>query len=98
MTAAYERLAGVLAAHAGQWDEAIGHYAIALPPLRSYADPIWLAELLLDYAAALCSDGRADEAAPLASEAREILERLGAVRLIPVVEATERRIPQEVTA
>jgi predicted ATPase/class 3 adenylate cyclase len=98
VTGAYERLAGVLAANEGLWDEAIGRYAAALPPLRSFGDPIWLAELLLDYADALCADDRAAEAAPLAAEAREILERLGAVRLIAAVEALEDRIPLQATA
>jgi len=88
----------VLAALRGEYDEAIGHFAAALSPLRSLGWPIWLAELLLDYADALCADGRPDEAAPLVAEAREILERLGAVRLIPAVEALEARLPQEATA
>ena len=98
LTATYERLAGVLAALRGEPDEAIGHFAAALPPMRSLGWPLWLAELLLDYADALCADGRADEAAPLVAEARELLERLGAVRLLPVVEALEARLPQEATA
>ena len=98
LTATYERLAGVLAATRGKHDEAIGHFAASLPPMRSLGWPIWIAELLLDYADALDADGRSDEAAPLIAEAREILERLGAVRLIPAVEALEARLPQEATA
>ena len=98
LTGACERLAGVLAATSGEHDEAIGHFAAALPPTRSFGDPIWIAELLLDYGDALCADGRSDEAAPLVAEARELLEHLGAVRLIPVVEALEARLPQGATA
>ena len=98
LTATYERLAGVLATINGEHDEAIGHFAAALPPMRSLGWPIWLAELLLDYADALCADGRSDEAAPLVAEAREILEQLEAVRLIPAVEALEARLPQAATA
>ena len=60
LTGAYECLAGVLAALRGEHDEAIGHFAAALPPTRSFGDPIWLAELLLDYVDALCADGRSD--------------------------------------
>jgi tetratricopeptide (TPR) repeat protein len=97
LTGAYERLAGVLATIRGEHDEAIGHFASALPPTRSVGDPIWIAELLLDYAEALCADGRADEAAPLVAEAREIIDRLGAVRLLAVVEKLEVRLPQEAT-
>ena len=98
LMATYERLAGVVAALGGDPDEAIGHFAASLPPMRSLGWPLWLAELLLDYADALCADGRADEAAPLVAEARELLEQLGAVRLLPVVEALEDRLPQVATA
>ncbi len=98
LAATYEQLAGVLATIEGRHDEAIGHFAAALSPMRSLGWPHWLAELLLDYADALCSDGRADEATPLVAEAREILEQLGAVRLIPAVEALEGRIPQKAPA
>jgi len=98
LTATWERLAGVLAALRGENDEAIGHFAAALPPMRSLGWPLWIAELLLDYSDALCADGRADEAAPLVAEAREILEQLGAVRLIPTVEALEAQLPQKSTA
>ncbi len=98
LTGAYERLAGVLAALRGEHDQAIGHFAAALPPTRSVGDPIWIVELLLDYADALCADGRSAEAAPLVTEARETLERLGAVRLIPAVEALEAQLPQEAAA
>ena len=88
------RLAGALAVNRGDLDAAIGHYGMALAPLRSIGNPIWLAALLLDYADALCADGRPQEAAPLVGEAREIAERLAAVRLLPSIERLEDVLPR----
>jgi class 3 adenylate cyclase/tetratricopeptide (TPR) repeat protein len=98
LTAQTERLAGVLAMLDGRCDEAIGHFAVALAASRSYGDPLWIAEVLVDYADALVREARADEAFSLVSEARELLEHLGAARLLPAVEALERAVPEAATA
>ena len=56
--------------------------------------PFELAPSLLDHAEWLAGGGRADEAAPLAAEAREIFERL---RVTPYIERVDR-LPVAATA
>jgi len=73
------RLRANSAAAAGELDTAADAYGIALAHARSLGFALWLAPILHDYGAWLVSTGRADEAAPLLAEARELFERMGAV-------------------
>ena len=73
------RLRANAAAAAGRDDEAVDRYALALANARNLGYAYWLAPVLADYGVWLSSVGRADEAAPLLSEARELFERMGAV-------------------
>lgn len=54
-------------------------------------------EILCDYAAALLRDDRAAQAVPLVAEAREICERLGALRSLERVAVIEARLPAVAT-
>ena len=60
---------------------------IALANARNVGEPTWLAPILLDYGSWLVTCGREDDATPLLAEAREIYGKLGAVRMLALVEA-----------
>ena len=68
------------------------HGALGRPQPRR---ALWIARVLAAYATALVRAGRADEAEPLAAEAREPFERMGAVRAI---ERLDAGMPAGVTA
>ena len=72
------RLRANAAAAAGDADSAAKAYGIALANARNLGFAFWLAPILHDYGAWLVTTGRADEAAPLLTEARELFERMGA--------------------
>jgi class 3 adenylate cyclase/tetratricopeptide (TPR) repeat protein len=72
------RLRANAAGAAGDSDAAADAYAVALANARNLGYPFWLAPVLADYGAWLCSVGRAEDAAPLLAEARELFERMGA--------------------
>ena len=82
VTAAVERVEGVLATLRGEHGDAADHFGIALAAARSLDFVPWVAEILVDYAWSLASDGRRDDAEPLLAEAREIAEGLHWVRLL----------------
>jgi tetratricopeptide (TPR) repeat protein len=73
------RLRANAAAAAGRDDQAADGFAVALANARNLGYAYWLAPVLADYGTWLHSSGRADEAAPLLAEARELFERMGAV-------------------
>ena len=72
------RLRANAAAVGGDTDAAAHAYGIALANARNLGYVYWLGPVLHDYGAWLASTGRADEAAPLLAEARELFERMGA--------------------
>ena len=82
VTAAAGRLDGVLATLRGEHGDAADRFGVALAAARSLDYVPWVAEILVDYAWSLVSDGRRDEAEPLLAEAREMAERLRWVRLL----------------
>jgi predicted ATPase/class 3 adenylate cyclase len=70
------------AAAAGDEAAAADFFALALANARNVGYAFWLAPVLGDYGAWLDSAGRAEEAAPLLQEARELFATMGAtVRL-----------------
>jgi predicted ATPase/class 3 adenylate cyclase len=70
------------AAATGDEDAAADFFALALANARNVGYAFWLAPVLGDYGAWLDSAGRAEEAAPLLQEARELFATMGAtVRL-----------------
>jgi class 3 adenylate cyclase/tetratricopeptide (TPR) repeat protein len=73
------RLRANAEAAAGRDDEAADRYALALANARNLGYAYWLAPVLADYGTWLLASGRADEAAPLLAEARELFEGMGAV-------------------
>lgn len=87
------RLEGVVASLAGEHDTAVDRLGVALAAARSCGAVPWTMEILCDYAEALFRDGRGDEARPLVAEAREIGERLGALRSLERVASIEARLP-----
>ena len=89
------RARGVAASLAGDHDEAMDCFAKALSAARNLGEPLGVAQVLAGYARALVRAGRADEAEPLAAEAREAFERMGAVRAI---ERLDAGMPAGVTA
>ncbi|MGE5274258.1 MAG: AAA family ATPase [Verrucomicrobiota bacterium] len=89
------RARGVAASLAGRHDEAADHFGRALSAARNVGELLWTARVLADYACALARAGRADEAEPLAAEAREAFERMGALRAI---ERLDAGMPARVTA
>ncbi len=83
-------LEGVLCALRGDHDAAVELFGRALAPARSLGYTLWVAEIVVDYAASLVADDRRDEAAPLLAEAREIAEPLRWKRLLDRIGALER--------
>jgi predicted ATPase/class 3 adenylate cyclase len=81
------RVRGVAASLAAEHDEAADHFARALSAARNLGETLWVARVLADYAAALVRAGRADEAEPLAAEARAAFEKMGARRAIARLDA-----------
>jgi tetratricopeptide (TPR) repeat protein len=73
-----QRLRANAAAATGDPEGAAEAYGVALANARSLGFAYWLAPVLHDYGAWLVSTGRADEAAPLVAEARELFEHMGA--------------------
>ena len=72
------RSEALLAARAGESDDADRKFRQAAALLREIGTRFWLASVLLEHGEWLVESGRADEAEPLLAEAREIFERLGA--------------------
>jgi hypothetical protein len=75
------------AARQGDGATADAGFDAAAAILREMEWPFDLAVVLLEHAEWLASEGRLDEAAPLAAEAREIFERL---RATPYIERVDR--------
>jgi hypothetical protein len=98
LVAQFARLEGVVASLAGEHDAAVDRLGAALGAARSCGIVPWTMEILCDYADALLRDGRGEEAVPLIAEAREICERLGALRSLERVVAIEARLPAAVAA
>jgi tetratricopeptide (TPR) repeat protein len=73
------RVEALLAARAGESDRVEQKFRAAAEILREIQARFYLACVLLEHGEWLTETGRADEARPLLSEAREIFERLGAV-------------------
>jgi tetratricopeptide (TPR) repeat protein len=76
------RLRAIAASIDGDEDAAAVAFGIALANARSTGYPFFLAPVLQDYGAWLVACGRADEAAPLLAEARELYEGMGATARI----------------
>jgi hypothetical protein len=98
LVAQFARLEGVVASLAGEHDAAVDRLGAALGAARSCGIVPWTMEIVCDYADALLRDGRGEEAVPLIAEAREICERLGALRSLERVVAIEARLPAAVAA
>ena len=88
------RLRAIVAAIEGREDDAAAEYGIALANARSVGYPYFLAPVLGDYGTWLVSTERADEAAPLLAEARELYEAMGATARIEKLDAVD--LPSEV--
>jgi class 3 adenylate cyclase/predicted ATPase len=89
------RSRGVAASLAGDHDGAMDWFAKALSAARNLGELLIVAQVLAGYARALVRAGRADEAEPLAEEARRAFEQMGAVRAI---ERLDVAMPARVTA
>jgi tetratricopeptide (TPR) repeat protein len=89
------RTRGVAASLAGDHDGAVDWFVKALAAARNLGEQLYIAQVLAGYARALVRAGRADEAEPLATEAREAFERMGAVRAIARLDAA---MPAGITA
>jgi tetratricopeptide (TPR) repeat protein len=89
------RTRGVAASLAGDHDRAMDWFAKALSAARNLGELLIVAQVLAGYARALVRAGRADEAEPLAEEARQSFEQMGAVRAIERLDAA---MPARVTA
>jgi class 3 adenylate cyclase/tetratricopeptide (TPR) repeat protein len=72
------RAEALLAARAGESEDAERKFKQAAALLREIGTRFWLACVLLEHGEWLTEAGRAGDAEPLLSEAREIFERLGA--------------------
>jgi class 3 adenylate cyclase/tetratricopeptide (TPR) repeat protein len=72
------RLEARLAAARGESDGVDARFKAAVGHFREIGIPYWVAITLGEHAEWLTAQGRADEAAPLVAEAREIFERLKA--------------------
>jgi tetratricopeptide (TPR) repeat protein len=72
------RLEGLLAARRGETKAADERLATAARELQEIEAPFNLAQILLEHAEVLGSDGREDEAASLLARARAVFEQLGA--------------------
>ena len=79
----------------GNHDQAVDHFVTALSAARNLGESLWIARVLADYAQALVRAGRTDEAEPLAAEAREAFEGMGAIRALARLDAG---MPAGVTA
>jgi len=73
------RLLGRLAVVHGDADSAAARFAEATASFREASVPFWLAVTLVEHGGSLAHESRVGDAAPLLTEAREILERLRAV-------------------
>ena len=89
------RVRGVAASLAGDHDEAVDQFGKALSAARNLGEGLWTARVLAEYARALAAADRADEAEPLAAEARDLFEQMGAVRAI---ERLDAGLPARATA
>jgi len=89
------RVRGVAASLAGDHDEAADHFARALSAARNLGEGLWTARVLAEYARALVRAGRADEAEPLADEARGLFEQMGATH---ATERLDTAMPARATA
>jgi class 3 adenylate cyclase/tetratricopeptide (TPR) repeat protein len=78
---------GVAASLAGEHDEAADWFAKSLSAARNLGHKLYVARVLSDYARALVRAGRADEAEPLAEEARAVFEYAGATRALARLDA-----------
>ena len=80
------RAPGAAASLAGDHDDAVDHFGRALSA-RGTSASCPSRTVLAGYARALVRAGRADEAEPLAAEAREVFARMGAARAIARLDA-----------
>jgi tetratricopeptide (TPR) repeat protein len=89
------RVRGVAASLAGDHDDAADHFGKALSAARNLDENLDTARVLAEYARALASAGRVDEAEPLADEARKLFVQMGAVRAL---ERLDAGVPARATA
>lgn len=87
LEAEVSRARGVAASLAGDHEAAADWFGRSLSPARNLGEVLWIARTLADYARALVRAGRADEAEPLAAEARGAFERMGAKRALARLDA-----------
>jgi class 3 adenylate cyclase/tetratricopeptide (TPR) repeat protein len=86
------RFSALLAAARGEHDPVDQRFDTAEQLLREYGMPFWLGVTQLEHAEQLLDRGRAEDAEPLLTEAREIFEGLGA---IPWLERANRAFRPE---
>jgi ATP/maltotriose-dependent transcriptional regulator MalT len=89
MQAHLTRLRGLMAARAGATDEAEARFRSAVDLARGLGVAPWIGQALLEWGEMRVAAGRATEAEPLVSEAREIFERL---RATPWIERADRAL------
>jgi class 3 adenylate cyclase/tetratricopeptide (TPR) repeat protein len=87
-----EHARALLAAHAGEGDDATHAFGVALAATRSTGDRWLTAEILTDYGRFLTGSGRAEEAEPLLEEAQELSERMGARRELERIVAARGQV------
>jgi predicted ATPase/class 3 adenylate cyclase len=90
VTAQTARVEGALAARQGEHGAAAESFGISLAAARSLGFDTWIAEILVDYATSLISDGRVEEVEPLLTEAKELAGGTGWARLLERIEALEQ--------
>src|SRR5205814_1576180 len=87
-----------LAAADGDTQKAESRFFAAASTFREFGMPYWLAVTLLEQGEWLVSEGRAADAEPTLTEAREILERLKATRWLERMSAVAPSPRHEVPA
>jgi class 3 adenylate cyclase/tetratricopeptide (TPR) repeat protein len=93
---ALARIRGNVAAARHDNDRAAESFGHALGTARNLGQPPDLGPVLVDYARWLVETGRAEDAAPLLAEARELWEKMGAVVWLERIGRIEERMPAEV--
>jgi class 3 adenylate cyclase/tetratricopeptide (TPR) repeat protein len=92
-SAAAARFRAALSAAEGDAERAESSFKSAAATFREYGTPFRLACTQLEYAEWLVSQGREDDAAPLASEARATFEQLRATPWLERADALAARLP-----
>jgi ATP/maltotriose-dependent transcriptional regulator MalT len=88
------RFRASVAAAQGDDERAEDNFKIAAAAFREYGIPFRLACTKLEHAEWLVSQGRVEEAAPLATESRQIFERLRATPWLERADALAAKLPQ----